>query len=664
MIRKSWFCVNSKRLQSVCWLLAALAVTGIFTSIRAASIPDWLASAKQVDLGQFGSGSAAVAVGEWTEFNVDATGKFIWTERRAMRVLDVRSAEPYLQVTGYESNDVSVISMQAWTVSPSGRIVQAEKKNIATAAAFPNFVLYSDDRVKILNIPGSEQGSLVGTEVIRTGKLPLNGERFGLEGRLPVRLAELHVSVPAGSFRWFLNFPERVEVVNQSANAAFFRVTNRPALPRETDAPPFDSLAATVFINYDAKGAAPVQTWEDAGKIIHPLLSAADKPAPAVTKQVEDLSAGKPDLLAKLNAAYSFVSRQVRYVAVEIGVGGFTPHAAADVYQNRYGDCKDKATLLLTMLNHIGLRGYPALVGTRGDIEANPKIPTLATFDHMIVALPVPAELQGAVSKFSSFDPESSILWIDPTSEIDPLGQLPEMDQGVYALVTYPDHGELRRIPEMQAETNGIDYRAELNLSADGNGTATVEEKYRGAADATRHYTYRNLSQIELRRRFEERVTRYANQAVFRGVNVTGIEDFAAPIVEKFTFAGNFVNASTGDSWYFQPLFLSGLSVPEISPGPRVLPMDLGVPDHVRGEYRVQLPAGMTVADVPRDASLQTEFGSLEVKYTVKENVVTTSETVSFSASRIPVEKFELFRQFVNDIRRAEQVRLQAVKAR
>ena len=75
-------------------------------------------------------------------------------------------------------------------------------------------------------------------------------------------------------------------------------------------------------------------------------------------------------------------------MAIEIGVGGYQPHAAADIYKNGYGDCKDKATLLITMLGHIGLRGYPALVGTRGDIEADPKTPTLATFDHMIVALP------------------------------------------------------------------------------------------------------------------------------------------------------------------------------------------------------------------------------------------------------------------------------------
>ena len=176
---------------------------------------------------------------------------------------------------------------------------------------------------------------------------------------------------------------------------------------------------------------------------IHPLLSGAEKPAPEIATEVETLSAGQADLLAKLNAAYTFVSRQIRYVAVEIGIGGFQPHPAADVFRNKYGDCKDKATLLLTMLDHLGLRGYPALVGTRGDIEADPAAPTLATFDHMIVALPITADLESAVAHFSAYDAQSHILWIDPTSETDPLGQLPEMDQGVYSLISYPDRGEL-----------------------------------------------------------------------------------------------------------------------------------------------------------------------------------------------------------------------------
>jgi hypothetical protein len=640
-----------------------LLCAGPGTVERAASAPDWLAAARQVDTGALGAGSPAVVIGEWTDFNVDATGKFVETERRALRVLNLKQADRYLQAVGYENSDESVVSIQAWSISSSGRVLQTEKKNLATESSFPGFVLFSDNRVKVLSIAGAEDGAVVGYEIVRSGRLPLEGERFMLEGRLPVRLGEVHVSIPSGSLRWFVNHPDRVEVVSQSPNAASFRSQNRPAIEPEDGAPPFQTVAAAVFVNYDPKGSAAVQTWEDAGRAIHPLLSGAEKPAPEIATEVENLSAGQADLLAKLNAAYTFVSREIRYVAVEIGIGGFQPHPAADVFRNKYGDCKDKATLLLTMLDHIGLRGYPALVGTRGDVEADPSVPTLATFDHMVVALPVSADLQPAVERFSSYDPQSHILWIDPTSETDPLGQLPDMDQGVFALISYPDRGDLRRIPESPASQNGVEYQATIQLGRDGSGAATVEEKYFGDSNASRHSFYRNLSQDEMRRAFEARVTRYANQAAFATASVSGTQDNSGQIVEKFSFNGLFANASTGDSWFFQPLFLSGISVPEISPQPRVLPLEMGSPYHIKGEYRIILPAGMHVGSVPQESSVESDFGSLDVDYSANGNVVLADFDLSFTMSRIPPEKFEAFRGFVNAVRRAGQVRLRAMSA-
>ena len=89
--------------------------------LRAAdSVPDWLAAAGRVDLGHFGDGSAAVVVGEWTDFTVDATGKFVMTERRALRVLNRRSAEQYLNAIGNENNDTKVTSIQTWAIAPPG----------------------------------------------------------------------------------------------------------------------------------------------------------------------------------------------------------------------------------------------------------------------------------------------------------------------------------------------------------------------------------------------------------------------------------------------------------------------------------------------------------------------------------------------------------------
>jgi len=664
MIRKLSFFESSKLAVSARLILAALLLCLGGGALRGAdSVPDWLSAAGRVDLGPFGNGSAAVIVGKWTDFSVDATGKYSLTERTALRVLNRRSAERYLTAVGPENNDSKVTSIQTWTVSPSGHVTQSGKKDLITAADVADFEVFSDDRVKMIKVPGAEDGSLVGYEIIIQGHTPISGRRFRMEDEIPVRVSELHVSVPSGSLRWFVNHPERVGVISQSPNGAAFRSENRPAIPDESDAPPFSSLAAEVFVNYDPKGPSALQSWEEAGHSYHALFDNGEKPETEIAAQVETLSSHEPDVLSRIDALYTYVSRQIRYVAIEIGVGGYQPHLPADVYKNKYGDCKDKASLLISMLGKIGLRGYPALVGTRGDVEADPMAPTLATFDHMIVALPVPANLRPAVEKLPAYDSRNQILWMDPTSEFDPLGQLPEMDQGVFALIAYPDHGDLQRIPEPKPDQNGSEFAVRIHLLPDGTGTAEVEAKYFGVSNANRHVFYRGRSQSEILKGFEERVTRYASQTSFRKASIGGTDDNRQQITEAFSFAGNFATASSGDSWFFQPLILSGIAVPEVGPRPRQLPLDVGAPFHVKIDYRLELPQGMRVERLPDRTSINSEFGEVGIEYSMSGNVLVATQTVSFSQSRILPEKYPEFRDFVNSYIRATRLRLRMVNA-
>jgi len=153
----------------------------------AESLPYWLATAGRVDLAHFGDGSAAVVVGQWNDFTVDETGGFVSTERRALRVLNRRSAERYLKAVGFENNETKVTSIQTWTIAPSGRVTQSAKKDLVTQSAFSEFALFSDDRVKMIDIPGVEDGSLVGFEVVRQGSIPINGETFRSSMGYPIR---------------------------------------------------------------------------------------------------------------------------------------------------------------------------------------------------------------------------------------------------------------------------------------------------------------------------------------------------------------------------------------------------------------------------------------------------------------------------------------------
>jgi hypothetical protein len=499
--------------------------------------------------------------------------------------------------------------------------------------------------------------------VITQGRIPIDGEKFSMEHPIPTRLSELHVSVPSGSLRWFANHPDRVQIVNQSPTEAKFRSENRPAVPDESDAPPFTSMAAVVFINYDPKGPAAIKSWEEAGHEYHALFDLGEKSESEIASQVDKLSAAETNSLSKISSLYTYVSRQIRYVAIEIGIGGYQPHQPADVFKNKYGDCKDKATLLISMLGKVGLRAYPALVGTRGDVEADPSAPSLATFDHMIVALPVPETLRPSVEKFAAYDPKNRILWMDPTSDNDPIGQLPEMDQGVFALIAYPDHGDLQRIPEAPPERNGTEYTVNVHLQRDGTGAAEVQSRYFGASNAYRHSFYRGKSQTEILQSFEARVARYVNSATFRNASIAGSDDNSQQITEKFSFTGNFATASAGDTWFLQPLMLSGIAIPELGTRPRQLPLDLGSPWHVKMDYRLEFPEGVKPERLPEKTSVKSEFGEISVEYSMSGSALVATQVISYAESRISPEKYPQFRDFINSYVRAARQRVRVVSS-
>ena len=83
------------------------------------------------------------------------------------------------------------------------------------------------------------------------------------------------------------------------------------------------------------------------------------------------------------------MQRNIRYVGIEIGIGGLQPHTAEDVFRNRYGDCKDKATLLRAMLESVGIHSTWVLVDTRRGF-VDPKIPSVDG-NHAIAAIEIPA---------------------------------------------------------------------------------------------------------------------------------------------------------------------------------------------------------------------------------------------------------------------------------
>ena len=152
-----------------------------------------------------------------------------------------------------------------------------------------------------------------------------------------------------------------------------------------------------------------------------------------------------------MQALANFVQNDIRYVAIELGIGGHQPHPATETFKHRYGDCKDKVTLLSTMLKEVGVDSYFVIINTvRGSVTAT--TPPNLDFNHAILAIALPAGVDTATLGARITHPKlGQILFFDPTDALTPLGRLSGALQANYGMLVTPDGGELLALPQLPA---------------------------------------------------------------------------------------------------------------------------------------------------------------------------------------------------------------------
>ena len=179
--------------------------------------------------------------------------------------------------------------------------------------------------------------------------------------------------------------------------------------------------------------------------------------SPAVEAVVTPLIAGKKSIAEKEAVILDYLDREVRYTGIEFGEAAIVPHDPAETLAKDYGDCKDKATLLVAMLRAAGIPAYVALLDVEVRMDVPVDLPGMGLFDHAIV-----------------YVPGKNPLWIDATDRYAQLGQLPMGDQGRLALITSNATTALIKTPESSSRDNGVVETREFTLT--DNGPANVVE--------------------------------------------------------------------------------------------------------------------------------------------------------------------------------------------
>ena len=559
------------------------------------------------------------------------------------QVLTQRGAEGYsVASVGYQPG-VTIRDLRGSVTPPSGKRVEVKKQQVFDGAAFASFELYSDSRHRSLSFPGVVPGAIVEhayeLEVQNLFYLP---DIFYFEGDDPARLRTLTVRAPS-------TFPLRLPVLGGSpeynrqdlggVTTHRWQARDIAAFKPESGMPPEQDVLPRVLIapKEIVWGGRRIDAshWDGIAAFYWELARERLVPTPEVARKAGELTAEIHEPEQKVRRLYEFVQSKVNYVAIELGIGGLQPHANGDVLRLLYGDCKDKATLLIAMLRAVGLKGFPVLILTRdaGQIERdNPSL----FFNHAIVAVPN----------------QDGYLFLDPTSELAPYGDLPWQDQGATVLVVKEDgRGDLVETPLAPPDRN----RRHMSISGSIGPAGTFEGTCVIDAWGQRRVNLAPLLHAGATERedsIEDLMSWLSPGAQMKGQEVTAPKEPADPLRVTVRFAIPGFVTRAGAFEVLSPHLARFPSLTALSAYPtRRHPFFFDYLTNDSIETRLLLPAGRTLRKIPAERRLEGAGLTASTRYELARegdrNVLVVRRSVSVGRRQIPASEYPALRTFL-----------------
>ena len=491
-----------------------------------ATVPIWVREAIPAQLPPSTKDARAAVLLDLTSLQVHSTGTIVTTTRRVVKILTAAGREENSYAAIPVSNQYKAKSLKAWTIDARGNEYEVKERDAVETSPYDG-ELYSDMRMKIVRMPAADVGSIVAYESVVEHTPFVAEATWRFQEDVPVLHARLELSLAPNvtyTARWRNHAP-----VEPPDEAFVWDLRDIPAVADEPRMPSASTLAGKVGFHFFS-GAAKERTWNDIAAFFSTLAKPRSMPTPALQAKVRELAADG----SALRKLARFARNDVRYVAVEIGIGGYQPHAAGEVFTNRYGDCKDKATLLRTMLKEAGIDALFILVHTtRGAVD--PDYPSISSFNHVISAIRVSAEEAKGLPSVIDHPKYGKLLIFDPTSTTTPFGHLPPWLQGSRGLLVTSDGGELLQLPSHPADANQLRRTAKLQLDEAGTLTGTFEETRTGSMASEMRYTLQSLNGAERVRSIESSLAHHLVRYTLSDVAIEHLEDPDHDLVIRYT---------------------------------------------------------------------------------------------------------------------------------
>ena len=619
--------------------------------------PDWaINAAKTPTPANVGDASAVILLDDYL-ITVDEQNHAVERERFAVRILKPQGRE-FSHCEAEYDKDEKLDYFHSWTITADGRQLQAMDTDFMDVGAYEGADEQDTERFRLLKPPGSDPGAVVTCEIETHLRPYMNSEDWVLQAPIPVVNEGLELALPSGGHfanSWGHHAPVRPDETVD--NHLRWQINDVPALDLENlhATPTWMALAArmTVMWGDEAVKGADNQ-WRAFGQWEDQLEAHRPDPTPDITAKAQELVAGAPDLYAKLSHITSYIQNNIRYFVVEKGIGGWQAHYAGDIYRNRYGDCKDKTTLLISMLQAVGIRAH-YLVVAAGPLHGaiDPEAPSLIA-NHVITAIEMPdgendPRFQALVKAVNG----KTLLIFDPTDEETPLGLIRGELQGAYGNLADGPDSQVLQMPVLTPQSASLSRKGSFVLAADGTLTGDITDVFTGVDAARERGLLKEADTKEVHDQLEENLSSDLPSVDFKGYEFHETGTLDQPVTLNLHLSDPSYAHSAGPLLLLRPRVVGddAHSVPEVMENKtRVYPIEIGHPGDWRDSFDITLPPGYVVDETPDPVDVDTDFASYHSSTTAKGNVLHYERDYVVRQVEIPPEKAADFRKLESAI--------------
>ncbi len=374
------------------------------------------------------------------------------------------------------------------------------------------------------------------------------------------------------------------------------------------------------------------KSWEEVGAWYQSLEHGALAATPSIQAKADDLTKGKSSDDSEVRAIFNDVALHVHYIGLDFGLGRYQPHAADDVLSNEYGDCKDKHTLLASLLKAEGFEAWPVLISDKRDVD--PEVPSPAQFDHVVTLVSL----------------NDKQLWMDSTAEVAPVGVLlaPLRDKQALVIPTSRP-AYLAQTPTDLPAPRSVRVQIDGKLTDHGLFTAHISESADGDMGALFRFAFRRVPESNWKALTQTIVAGQGFAGEVTNPQVSGVEQLAEPIWFAVDYTRDKFyqwDDSKSSHWIGPPMpSMGGELAPGVKEKKPADDPDLGATGRTLYHSILQLPSGWTVTP-PKNVEINEDWLEYRATYSFRNGVLSADRSLVVKKTKVPLAQWDRYLAF------------------